>query len=165
MNHWAVLLDAEDKYDAILAAVEENDIRGGISLEQINKCNDLFRSFLLKNYAEFSPEQKLRAKDKIDKWGLYQVLQELKYKLYTMQLRMRELNDSVAKLSASKVDPDDIPLMNGGGGSGFDDDTKLMNGSFNPTDDHEEANGNVGLVHGSKPEERVCLYTLIYCVL
>ena len=117
VNHWAAMLDAEDKYDKLMKAVESNDIRGGIGVADVFGCNDLFRSFLLKNYAEFSPEQKLRAKDKIDKWGIYEVLQELKYKLYMVQLKMRELNDTVARLSAHKV-AEDQPLMNGGKDSG-----------------------------------------------
>ena len=148
------MLDAEEKYDELLQAVEEDDIRGKINLADIFKCNDLFRSYLLKNYAEFSPEQNLRAKEKIDKWALYEVLQQMKYSLYTMSLKSRELNDIVAKLSEDKENADK-PLMNGG----FDDDTKLMNGSFNPTDDYDD--DKVNIWHKTKPK-RVCLYFYIF---
>ena len=85
MNQWAVLLDVEDKYDQILRAVEEGDIRSKIAISDVFCCNEVFRSFIIKHYAALNPEQKYRAKEKIDAWGLYEVIQTLKYKLYIMQ--------------------------------------------------------------------------------
>eukprot|EP01083_Nonionella_stella_P063047 163875_1 len=119
VTHYATLVDVEERYDALLAAVQANDIRSRINIADIHRCDALFRAFLMKYFAEFNFEQKLRKKDMIDKWALYDVLQQLKYNLYGMQFKSREINDRIAALSGAtqqeeeEEDEDVDLLMNG----------------------------------------------------
>ena len=162
VNEWATLLNVEEKYDQLLEAVQENDIRGMIAITDIFGCNDVFRSFLLKNFAEFNPEQKYRAKQKIDKWALYEVLQQTKYSLYTMQIRSRQINDTVASLSATTETESTEVDMNGS----YDNDLALMNGSFsnNSDDFHDEA--DVEYPNNRKSnQQRVCYLHFLCKVL
>eukprot|EP01084_Bolivina_argentea_P305430 527642_1 len=96
INEWSQLLEIENKYNKLLLCISNNNIRSGnISISDIFKCNDLFRQYINKHFAIFSPEIKHREKEIIDKWELYIQLQSIKYNLYNMKLKTNEINDII----------------------------------------------------------------------
>ena len=59
-SEWSNLLAIEEKYNNLLSAVRNNNIRGGeVSISDIFKGNDLFCTYINKYFVGFNPEIKV----------------------------------------------------------------------------------------------------------